>query len=232
MNELYNSIAQNTSINEKVNALLYFESIVINSNVSNRLINSAFMNLLVKMLKTIKTPQIRIRLCSVIGLLIRHSTVIENEVAESEVCLQLIEALKDRNEKVKRKAIAALGEYMFYAATQLDDEQADACWQIKDEAIAAIIRTLKDTEDEVVRFYGCKTLENIAAQSNSAGDRFATVESTNFLLQLFVQQGVNENMRTSAAVALSHIARLEPQLFMILFNKITPKLFCFTLIEG
>jgi serine/threonine-protein kinase ULK4 len=44
------------------------------------------MNLLVKMLKTVKTPQIRVRLCSVIGLLIRHSTVIENEVAESEVC--------------------------------------------------------------------------------------------------------------------------------------------------
>ena len=52
---------------------------------------------------------------------------------------------------------------MFYAATQLDDEQADACWQIKDEAIFAIIRCLKENEDEVVRFYACKTLENIAA---------------------------------------------------------------------
>jgi HEAT repeat protein len=29
----------------------------------------------------------------------------------------LIEALKDKNEKVRRKAIAALGEFMFYAAT-------------------------------------------------------------------------------------------------------------------
>ena len=100
-----------------MNALLYFEGIIVNSNVSNRLINSAFMNLLVRMLKTVKTPQIRIRLCSVIGLLIRHSTVIENEVAESEVCIQLIEALKDKNVNVKRKAIAALGEYLFYAAT-------------------------------------------------------------------------------------------------------------------
>jgi serine/threonine-protein kinase ULK4 len=42
--------------NEKVNALLYFESIVVSSTVSNRLINSAFMGVLVKMLKTIKTP--------------------------------------------------------------------------------------------------------------------------------------------------------------------------------
>jgi serine/threonine-protein kinase ULK4 len=106
---------------------------------------------------------VRIRLCSVIGLLIRHSTVIENEVADSDVCTQLIEALKDKNEKVRRKAIAALGEYMFYAATQLDDDQADPCWEIKDDAILAIIRSLKENEDETVRFYASKTLENITA---------------------------------------------------------------------
>lgn len=84
LNELYNGLLSG-SPNEKVNALLYFESIVVSSTVSNRLINSAFMGALVKMLKTIKTPQIRVRVCSVIGLLVRHSTVIENDVAESEV---------------------------------------------------------------------------------------------------------------------------------------------------
>lgn len=119
LHDLYNAISsQHTSVNEKVHALLYFESIVVNSSVSNRLINSEFMNLLVRMLSTVKTPQIRVRVCSVIGLLVRHSTVIENEVAESEVCSQLVEVLlRDKNEKVKRKAVAALGEYMFYAAT-------------------------------------------------------------------------------------------------------------------
>ena len=76
------------------------------------------MNLLVKMLKTVKTPQIRVRVCSVVGLLIRHSTVIENDVAESEICSQLVEVLmRDKNEKVRRAAVAALGEFMFYAAT-------------------------------------------------------------------------------------------------------------------
>jgi serine/threonine-protein kinase ULK4 len=183
---VYNAMATNTTMNEKVNALLYFESIIVNSNVSNRLINSAFMNLLVKMMKTIKSPMIRIRLCSVIGLLIRHSTVIENELAESDICNQLIEAMKDKNEKVRKKAIAALGEYLFYAATQLDDEQADPIWEISDEAINVIIRSLRSTEDETVRFYSCKTLENIAAQSTSAGHRFATLESINYLLNIFL----------------------------------------------
>ena len=43
---------------------------------------------------------------------------------------------------------------------------------------------------------------------------------------------MNEHLRTSAAVALSHIVRLQPKLFPLIFNKITPRLFCYTLTEG
>ncbi len=43
---------------------------------------------------------------------------------------------------------------------------------------------------------------------------------------------LNENLRTSAAVALSHIVRLQPKLFTLVFNRITAKLFCYTLTEG
>ena len=217
-------MANNATVNEKLNALSYFESIIVNSNVSNRLINSAFMNLLVKMLKTIKSPGIKSKLCSVVGLLIRHSTVIENELAESEICQQLVETMKEKNEKVRRRAIAALGEYMFYAATQLDDEQVDPVWELSYAAIQVIVKCLRtggaEQEDDIVRFYACKTLENICAQSNSAGHKFATLETINHLLAIFlsgaqpknVQQqeapAFYENLKTSAAVALSHICRL------------------------
>lgn len=36
--------------------------------------------------------------------------------------------MEDKSEKVRRRAIAALGEYMFYAATQLDDETYADIW--------------------------------------------------------------------------------------------------------
>jgi serine/threonine-protein kinase ULK4 len=49
--------------------------------------------------------------------LVRHSTVIGNEVAEQGLSLLLADMVKDKNEKVKRKAVASLGEFMFYAAT-------------------------------------------------------------------------------------------------------------------
>ena len=47
------------------------------------LINSAFMNLITKLLKNVKSPHLKLRLCSILGQLVRHSTVIGNEVAES-----------------------------------------------------------------------------------------------------------------------------------------------------
>lgn len=143
--------------------------------------------------------------------MVRHSTVIENEVAESELFPLLVEAVKDKSDQVRKKAIAALGEYMFYAATQMDDEQAEACWEIPEEAIAIIVKSLREGEDETVRFYACKTLENITAQSQSAGGRFASLDSAQSLLTLFLTpplSSLNENLRTSSAVALCNLVRL------------------------
>jgi serine/threonine-protein kinase ULK4 len=151
LHEIYNAMAASGTVNDKLNVLCYFESIILNSNVANRLINSAFMALLLKLMKNVKSPHLKIRLCSIVGQLIRHSTVIGNEVAESGLAIVLCDVIKDKNDKVKKKAVASLGEFLFYAATQLDDEQADPIWEIPQQAIVTI------------RFYACKTIENITA---------------------------------------------------------------------
>jgi serine/threonine-protein kinase ULK4 len=179
LQDIYSALASNIYINEKLNALTYFESIIDNSNVSNRLINSAFIQLLVKLLKSqIKTPGMKVRLCSIIGLLVRHSTVIDNELAESEVCQTLVDTMETTSLAVKRRAISALGEYMFYAATQLDDEALNPVWDLSPACIELITRCLRITdEDDIVRFYACKTLENICAQSTRAGQKFASKDT-------------------------------------------------------
>jgi hypothetical protein len=60
---------------------------------------------------------------------------------------------------------------LFYAATQLDDDNTEsgAIWEIPESAVNILVTCLAATEDETVRFYACKTLENITAQSISAG---------------------------------------------------------------
>jgi serine/threonine-protein kinase ULK4 len=67
LHEVYNAMASSGTVNDKLNVLIYFESIILNSNVANRLINSAFMGLLMKLLKNVKSPHLKQRLCSIIG---------------------------------------------------------------------------------------------------------------------------------------------------------------------
>ena len=122
LHEVYNAMGASSTVNEKLNVLIYFESIILNSNVANRLINSAFMSILMKLLKNVKHPHLKMRLCSILGQLVRHSTVIGNDVAESGLSGVLCDVVKDKEAKVRRKAVASLGELLFYAATQLDDE--------------------------------------------------------------------------------------------------------------
>jgi serine/threonine-protein kinase ULK4 len=76
LHDVYNAMAASGTVNDKLNVLIYFELIIL---------NSAFMNLLIKLLKNVKSPHLKLRLCSILGQLIRHSTVIGNEVAESGI---------------------------------------------------------------------------------------------------------------------------------------------------
>jgi len=42
----------------------------------------------------------------------------------------MADILKEKSEKVRRKAIAALGEYLFYGATQMDEDSSNVIAQV------------------------------------------------------------------------------------------------------
>ena len=66
---------------------------------------------------------------------------------------------------------------------------ADPVWQLSDDAIDIIVHSLDDQEpDQIVRFYACKTLENICAQSTSAGHRFANIKTVQQVLNIFMME--------------------------------------------
>lgn len=120
---------------------------------------------------------------------------------------------------MRRKAIAALGEYLFYAATQLDDDQASKVWVISDQAIETLLECMGVYQDEIVRFYACKAIENITAQSDSAGLGLATSATCKCLIDAFLSQA-KESFTNTAAVALSHVVKLNPRLFGIVLDYI------------
>lgn len=108
----------NTPISEKQNVIKYLETLSSNADAANILTNGQIMLVLVKVFRQSKTLALRAQLASLIGLLIRHSTFIGEDLANSEILGSLTDGLRDKQEKVRRFSMAALGELLFYISTQ------------------------------------------------------------------------------------------------------------------
>lgn len=63
----------------------------MNSAVANRLINSPFTSLFVKLLRAVRHPALKARTCSIIGYMVRHATVIDPEIVKSGLINTLVE---------------------------------------------------------------------------------------------------------------------------------------------
>lgn len=74
---------------------------------------------------------------------------------------------QEKNEKVRRSAIATLGELLFYISIQTTPNQTNTTtpthvgWYIPDSSIALLPKCLKISEDPIVVHYAAKTIENV-----------------------------------------------------------------------
>ena len=230
LNEIYAAI-ENSQITDRVNVLGYFEQTIINSSIANRVINSLFVGLLLKLLKSSRQPVLKTRICSIFGQMIRYATVIDVMLASSGMAQTLSELLRDQNEKTKRKAMAALGEFLFYSATQMDEEGSDPAWEVPRGLLQVVVRCLKAGEDEIVRLYAVKTVENILAQSKQAASRLATPDLCPLLASIYLT-AKQEAMKTSAIVGLSHLIRVNPALIPAALERLTLRNIVTALSEG
>ncbi|KAL9648682.1 hypothetical protein ABK040_016309 [Willaertia magna] len=224
LTQIYKVIGGNGDNTMKQNCLCYFETLCSDTQSANILVNSALMKIFVKMLKLYKSPMIRVRLCSVTGLLARHATYISGDLLTSETFEVFVElVLKDSGVKVKRRAIACLGELMFYVATQIPNQKENQQIELPQSVASSIIESLKST-DEVVQHYATKTIENISSQSTMYSLKFSTPECVNSLVQIF-QSTKNEFLRGSAISSLSRMARNKATIATQSIDLITPKKF-------
>ncbi len=105
---------------EKFNVLGYFQSIIQNSEIANYLFKSNFIPYYIKLMKGYKQSSLRAKMCEILGLLIRHATVIDPDILRYNIINAFVEAIKDKSQNVRRKSMAALGQLLFYGATQVD----------------------------------------------------------------------------------------------------------------
>ena len=115
---IFRSVGGPVPVAQKVNTLAYFETLCVETAAANILINSSLMTLFVKMAKAFKTPILKVRLATAMGLLIRHATYITEGLANAGLLTVLGTMVQDKHEQVRRRACATLGELLFYIATQ------------------------------------------------------------------------------------------------------------------
>eukprot|EP00878_Enallax_costatus_P014385 GHUV01015045.1.p1 GENE.GHUV01015045.1~~GHUV01015045.1.p1 ORF type:complete len:568 (+),score=192.73 GHUV01015045.1:581-2284(+) len=118
LTHIYRTIASSAPVKDKVNVLNYFESLCSDTAAANVLINSSLTVLFVRMLRNGKMPLLRIRLASVLGLLVRHATYIADELASTQLVEILTEALKDKQERGDGHAWRAAILHCYSAARQ------------------------------------------------------------------------------------------------------------------
>ncbi|XP_024394414.1 serine/threonine-protein kinase RUNKEL [Physcomitrium patens] len=225
-----------SSVNEKINTLKYLETLCTNIDAANVLINGPVMPLLVKLLRTIKLPALRVQLTSVMGLLIRHATLIEEELAGSGIVAVLTDTLRDKQDKVRRCAMATLGELLFYIATQNEgspraggghDNSAkdvkSSAWQIPGTTVALVASILRKGEDDVTQHYALKTIENIASQGGEWAQRFTNNEVIDNLCYTFRASAKPENLRATAGSCLVRLVRFQPTTIPVVLEKLTFK---------
>lgn len=115
------------------------------------------MSLFVKLGKVTRTPQLKVRLASTMGLLIRHATLITHDLESQGLLAVLCAMVQDKHELLRRKATATLGELLFYIATQQQQqngattEALTAEWSVPSGVFGVLTRCLRQGEDEVVQ---------------------------------------------------------------------------------
>ncbi|KAJ4797579.1 Serine/threonine-protein kinase [Rhynchospora pubera] len=244
--QIVHALSGTSQVSEKQNLLRYLEMLSINSDSANILTSGPVMLLLVKMLRLSKAPVLRVQIASVIGLLIRHSTVIEADLANSGIIGALTNGLRDKLDKLRRFCMAALGELLFYISTQGEqngrngnllespskDYKPTAVWQVPSSLIALISSLLKRGEDDLTQLYALRTIDNISTQGAEWTSRFASQDLISNLAYIYRSTGKQESTRLIAGSCMVRLARFSPSCTQFVFEKLSLKDLAGTLLKG
>eukprot|EP00250_Pteridium_aquilinum_P022940 c25934_g1_i1 orf=3-2966(-) len=246
LSKIVGSISGNTSPSEKLNTLKYLETLCTNVEGANVLINSSVMHMLVKMLRTSKPPALRIQMIFTMGLLIRHATLIEEDLANSGVIAVLSEGLRDKQDKVRRCSMATLGELLFYVATQNEgsprsvsgsdsaakESKSTSAWQVPSTLIALVASVLRKGEDDITQHYALKTIENISSQGGEWSARFTNHTVLENLCYIFRAAAKQESIRLTAGSCLVRLLRFSSSPISFVLDKLSLKDLAMGLAKG
>lgn len=220
------SVSSNVStaaLEQRNNCLAYLGTLASSAEVSNIVLNTNFLYLILKLMKpsgsgstvsgstgragssNSKASSIlstRALATSVLAVMLRYATFIHPPTTKNKddhIIPVLVAVLKDAQEHEQSQELGSDGT----AATSLRE-----VFIMPDSAVSSLVRALKDDSDEVVRHYAAKAIENILAQGSlEHRAKFVTVEVAMRLMELS-QTSRNESMQATCGIALSHLITL------------------------
>lgn len=208
---LYRLIVQDINTRDKLKLLRYFTNFIQNEDHANIIIESYFMDLFARFLSNVSTSAFKTILCTIIGLLLRHTTISNNDICNLGLAELLINLTNDEDPQVRRRATGALGEYLFYGATQLDGSEESKTWEIQASHVKALYNVIDTSKDDIARFYALKAIENITSQSEIGGLPFCTVDNLQLFIKIYKSNKTPVNMRTSVIVSIVNICFMRQQ---------------------
>ena len=221
--QLMDQYASKKDYDNLFNLLNYFETIILSKDLANNIINTSFVKMFITFLD-IKNDKVNMRACSILGYLIRYSTNIEETLDKYNFTEKLISFISDNNVLLNRKAIATLGEYLFFVSTQVEGEEISldegTKWGVSNESLTALLYALNHN-DEAVKFYALKTIENIATLTTIAKVYFTQSDDyVNKIADIYNEVCENKDIKTSALATIGHLIRHEPSLMKCFVDKI------------
>lgn len=82
-----------------------------------------------------------------------------------------------------------------------------------------MLRALKSDEDEIVKFYAVKTIENITSQAQTTGIKFSNNETLLLLISIYISTK-NEGLKLSCSICLCNICRINVSLAQVCIEKL------------
>ncbi|KPI89109.1 putative protein kinase [Leptomonas seymouri] len=201
------------------NVMNYIMTLCSDPEVARASVNSSVMRQCVKHAGRQDTPaSFRATAGLIMGLLVRTTAFITDEVASSSILADIMQLYEDETEvAVKRKLLACIGEFLFYIAVQ--NETQRKLWNVQSATVRRIFISALDARDDVLKHYAAKMIENMAStpQKEMALELFSEPIFVEKLLAVYAMpqaEGRSENIRSDAACAAFKLAMMKDDLIL------------------
>jgi serine/threonine-protein kinase ULK4 len=217
---LYLALSSTRNGHEPIrNVMNYIMTLCSDPEVARASVNSSVMRQCVKHAGRKDAPaSFRATAALIMGLLVRTTAFITDEVASSSILADIMQLFEDETDiTVKRKLIACIGEFLFYVAVQ--NEAQRQLWNVQPATVRRIFLSALDSRDDVLKHYAAKMIENMAStpQKEMAMELFTEPVFVEKLLAVFALpqlEGRSEDMRSDAACAAFKLAMMKEELIL------------------